>query len=194
MRGSADACAVRARPGRDRRARHVRSPEARWEDVDLEGGFIKITSGRDGHRTKSGKSRWVPVTPRLHAAMRDHFAQYRLAHYRGKRSAWVFHHTHSGPKCRAGERIKNLRHGYKSAAARAKLSKALRQHDLRHRRVTTWLADGKNAVHVKEAMGHSDLRTTMAYTHLSGEHLRDLVAPTPAPAAAGSGETKSNAS
>ena len=49
------------------------------------------------------------------------------------------------------------------------------QHDLRHRRITTWLGDGKSAVLVKEAVGHSDLRTTMAYTHLSREHLRALV-------------------
>ena len=51
----------------------------------------------------------------------------------------------------------------------------LHQHDLRHRRATTWLADGKNPVHVKEALGHADLRTTMGYTHLVKEHLRSLV-------------------
>lgn len=31
----------------------------RWEDVDLEGRFLWIASGRDRHRTKSGKGRWV---------------------------------------------------------------------------------------------------------------------------------------
>ncbi len=45
----------------------------------------------------------------------------------------------------------------------------------RHRRVTTWLAEGKNPVHVKEALGHADLATTMGYTHLAKEHLRGLV-------------------
>ena len=40
---------------------------------------------------------------------------------------------------------------------------------------TTWLAEGKNPVHVKEAMGHADLATTMGYTHLAKEHLRALV-------------------
>ncbi len=167
----------------------------RWEDVDLEGGFVQVTSGQGGKRTKSGKSRWVPMTPRLLTAMRDHFARYRFATYRGKRSPWVFHHDRDHRQCRAGERIKTMVVGFKGAAARAKLPKALRQHDLRHRRVTTWLADGKNPVHVKEAMGHSDLRTTMGYTHLSREHLRDLVeapakkaGPTVGPTA-----TKSNA-
>lgn len=43
------------------------------------------------------------------------------------------------------------------------------------RRATTRLAEGKNAVHVKEALGHSDLRTTTGYTHLAREHLRSLV-------------------
>jgi site-specific recombinase XerD len=30
-------------------------------------------------------------------------------------------------------------------------------------------------VHVKEAVGHADLATTMKYTHLVREHLRALV-------------------
>ena len=64
---------------------------------------------------------------------------------------------------------------FKSAARRAKLPLDFNQHDLRHRRVTTWLAEGKNLVHVKEAMGHADLATTMGDTHMAKEHLRSLV-------------------
>jgi integrase/recombinase XerD len=161
----------------------------RWDDVDLEGGFLFVSSGRDGHRTKSGKGRWVPMTPRLRTAMRDHFARYRFATYRGKRTAWVLHHDRDHHKCRAGERIQSLYHGFKGAAKRAKLLPALRQHDLRHRRVTVWLAEGKNPVHVKEAMGHADLRTTMEYTHLAREHLRALVDP-PATIGATQGPTE----
>lgn len=43
----------------------------RWEDVDLEEGFLQIVSGRNGHRTKSGKTRWVPMTSRLRQALHD---------------------------------------------------------------------------------------------------------------------------
>lgn len=167
----------------------------RWEDVDLEGGFIHIRSGRDGHRTKSGRSRYVPMTRRLVEAMREHFASFRFAAYRGVRSPWVFHHTLSRRHHKAGDRMQTLREGFIAAAAKAKLPAGLHQHDLRHRRVTTWLAAGKNAVHVKEAVGHSDLRTTMAYTHLSREHLRSLVesdstreSPTPSRAQVVSGQ------
>jgi integrase len=51
----------------------------RWEDVDLNRRFTRVVSGRDGHRTKNGKTRLVPVTDRLLTAMRQHFADYGLA-------------------------------------------------------------------------------------------------------------------
>lgn len=64
---------------------------------------------------------------------------------------------------------------FDNAVTRAKLPAGFTQHDLRHRRITRWLGEGKSTVLVKEAVGHSDLRTTMAYTHLSREHLKALV-------------------
>jgi len=146
-----------------------------WSDVDLVDGFIEIRSGREGHRTKSGKSRFVPMTPRLTAAMRSHFARYRFASYDGKASPWVFHHLVSKYKCKAGERIKSLRHSFNEAAAEAGIPDEFHQHDLRHLRATSWLAAGGNVAHVKEALGHSDLRTTMIYQHLSKQHLKSLV-------------------
>lgn len=154
----------------------------RWEDVDLDGGFVWIASTRV-HRTKGGKGRWTPMTPALAAAMRTHFAAYRMQLYGGKRSPWIFHHERTRRHHVAGERIKSFDRAIRAAAARAKLPDGWRPHDLRHRRVTTWLAEGKSAVHVMEAVGHADLRTTMDYTHLAREHLRALV-DAPAPAAA----------
>jgi len=147
----------------------------RWEDVDFEGGFLRIASGRDGHRTKSGKGRWVPMTPRLKQAMRDHFVRFRFATYRTGQTSWIFHHERSRRQAEAGDRIGSLRGSFTAAAKRARLPTELHQHDLRHRRVTTWLASGGNPVHVKEAVGHADLRTTMSYTHLAREHLQALV-------------------
>ena len=157
----------------------------RWEDVDLEEGFLWIHSGKE-HRTKSGKGRWTPMTRRLREAMRAHFAKYRFRTYRSKRTEWVFHHRYNRRRAKAGERVGNLRRGFEAARERAAESlekdgttrtrlREVHQHDLRHRRVTKWLAEGADAVKVKEAVGHSDLRTTMGYTHLAREHLRSLV-------------------
>ena len=41
--------------------------------------------------------------------------------------------------------------------------------------MTSWLAAGKSPALVQKAMGHSDLATTMAYTHLLDDHLLALV-------------------
>lgn len=153
----------------------------RWEDVDLEEGFLRVVTGRQGHRTKSGKSRWVPMTPRLRKAMREHFAAYRFAVYGDRRSEWVFHHEVSRKGVyQAGDRVKDFRTSFDKAGEDAKLPAGFRRHDLRHRRVTVWLGDGKSAALVQEAMGHSDLRTTMGYKHLARSHLRALVDERPA--------------
>jgi site-specific recombinase XerD len=156
----------------------------KFDDVDLSGGFIEIRSGDDGHRTKSGKSRFVPMTPRLVAAMKDHAARTKLVTYHGKRSPWVFHHERDRRGCVAGDRVKTFRTAFDTAAKAAGIPDTFHRHDLRHRRATSWLAAGANPVHVKEALGHSDLRTTMGYTHLSKEHLRSLVTPVAQPATA----------
>jgi integrase len=87
-----------------------------WTDVDHAGGFLHIRSGRVGERTKSGRSRWVPVTPQLATALRDHAAKHRLAAYHGERSPYVFHHTHDRFRARAGERLQSFCAGFKNGS------------------------------------------------------------------------------
>ena len=145
----------------------------RWEDVDLDRGFLAIASGRHGHRTKSGKSRKVPMTRHLRDALREHMAAYRMRTYRGVRCPWVFHHE-SGD-VRAGNRIISQRTPFMKAVKRAGIPDGFVQHDLRHARVTTWLAEGKSPALVQKAMGHADLATTMAYAHLVDDDLLALV-------------------
>src|SRR5574341_185047 len=149
----------------------------RWEDVDLDGGFVTIVSGRGGHRVKGGKTRHVPLTQRLRDALKQHFAEHRFAAYGDRRPEYVFHHTRTRRRYKAGARVHSFRRAVSNAAERAKLSGDWVMHDLRHRRATTWLAEGQSPALVKEALGHADLRTTMHYMHLAKEHLRALVEP-----------------
>jgi integrase/recombinase XerD len=158
----------------------------RWEDLDLERGRIVVVSGRGGHRTKGGKGRVVPMTPRLKQAIAAHRLAYAGRDYHGERSPWVFHHETDRRKATAGQRVRTFRRGFENAVKRAALPAELHVHDLRHIRITSWLARGASPVHVKEAAGHSDLRTTMGYAHLAEEHVAALAAldspapPTPA--------------
>lgn len=149
----------------------------RFEDVDLEEGFLWVDSGRDGHRTKSGEGRWVPLTRRLREALREHFARYRLRSYDGQRSPWIFHHEYAFKETEPGDRIDSMRRAFANAADRGELPEDFRQHDLRHRRVTTWLSEGHSAVKVQKAMGHSDLKTTMGYYTFVRSDLESLVEP-----------------
>jgi integrase len=147
----------------------------RWEDVDLERGFLTVESVRKGRRTKSGRVRRVPMTARLRDAMREHMAAFRLRAYHGERTPWVFHHELDRRHALAGSRLGGLRRAFASAVERAGLPSDLRQHDLRHRRVTTWLQDGKPMHLVQRAMGHSTIRVTEGYSHLVDNDLVALV-------------------
>lgn len=43
------------------------------------------------------------MTPRLAEAMGEHFARYRLALYDGQRTPWLFHHTITNRRRKAGD-------------------------------------------------------------------------------------------
>ena len=86
----------------------------------------------------------------------------------------VFHHPGKRGKARAGERVKPFRKCFEIARRDSGSPTAFRQPDLRHRRVTTCLAEGRSPTPVREAMGHADIQTTMGHTHLAREHVRSL--------------------
>lgn len=142
-----------------------------WKDIEFEGtpAAIKVVSGRAGHHTKTRRTRWVPITPRLWSALRKHKLQYEV------NGPWVFHHLVTRYGAKAGERIRTMRDPLTDAAVRAELEAEWVPHDLRHRRCTTWLSAGKPVHIVQKAMGHASLKTTMHYYDYVREDLRHLV-------------------
>jgi integrase len=159
----------------------------RWEDFDLNDGMIHIATGRDAdgiahtisrpgnHDTKTEESRVVPITAHLRNAIIEHrrFMDQRYGSQEFT-SPWVFHHTTTDRGISAGDRIQCFRKPFMRAARIAKIRLGFRQHDLRHRRVTTWLGAGHSAQIVMQAMGHADIRTTMGYYKLIPAHMRPL--------------------
>jgi len=55
----------------------------------------------------------------------------------------------------------------------------LRIHDLRHSFASVLVNAGRSLYEVQELLGHSDIRTTSRYAHLSQERLREAVEPVP---------------
>jgi len=139
--------------------------EALWlQWPDMKDGFLEIVSGRNEHRTKSGKSRRVPLSPRLAAALRSHAAQFRLGG-----GPWIFSHGH-GEKA-AGNRIQKMRASFRAAAMRAGLPTGFHAHDLRHRAITLLVEAGVSPTDVQAFAGHADIAMTMGYFHAMGQHV-----------------------
>lgn len=143
----------------------------RWEDVTRVAGFL-VVACFDGHQTKGGKPRDVPLTPRLDAALKAHVARFRDD---GTDSPWVFHDE-------MGQRIGRLDDAFRRARNKARKPRHPgdvvlprefeRQHDLRARRITTWLDEGQNVMHVKEWVGHEHLDTTQIYYRYARKSLQ----------------------
>lgn len=139
--------------------------------MDLEGGFLQLVSGRGGHDTKTKRGRWVPLTPRLRDALREHAARYRFS----TRSEWIFHKVAADRWGEKGDRRKDFSTALGTAIEKAGLPAEFRFYDLRHRRCTRWLAEGHSPALVRRAMGHTDLSTTLQYEHLVRKDLESLV-------------------
>lgn len=68
-----------------------------------------------------------------------------------------------------------LRKIFKSRALEAGLDSSLHPHDIRHAFATDLLEGGADLRSVQEMLGHASLSTTQIYTHLSVQHLKDVV-------------------
>lgn len=160
--------ALRPHPRRDGRAvrlRGVVAPVAR-RGPGRAGGRVPRDRERPGRA--SDQEREVPFRPHDQAASRRDAAPHGRYRFNASRSPWVFHHETTRRKYKAGARIRSMRRGLLLAASRAGLPAEFHQHDLRHRRVTTWLEAGHAATIVQDAMGHADLRTTMGSSTTKG--------------------------
>jgi site-specific recombinase XerD len=128
---------------------------ARWS----EGEGLTITQLQHERiqfaKTKSGKVRAVPISADLAKQIADHHAEYG----NGNR---VFGSAYSA---------------FREAITRAKivLPKGQLSHVLRHTFASHFMMNGGNILTLQRILGHSDLRMTMIYAHLTPEHLEEAI-------------------
>ena len=125
-----------------------------WRDVDLERGQLSVArSDWKGHitATKGGRPRHVPLTERLHEALRRH---------RNLRRARVL-----TTRCGAPLTQKVVQGTMKQVARRARVRPGV--HILRHTFCSHLAMRGAPARAIQELAGHQDLSTTQRYMHLS---------------------------
>ena len=162
----------------------------RVQDIDF--GFSQITV-RGG---KGGKDRVVPLPGRLAARLKDHLSEVRrlhdsdlregfgevylppaLAHKYGAaardwRWQYAFPSTRlavdyaTGVMRRHHIHQTSLQKAIREAARAAAIDKRVTSHTLRHSFATHLLQSGRDIRVIQELLGHSDVNTTMIYTHV----------------------------
>jgi integrase/recombinase XerD len=134
----------------------------RVNDIDSERMVIHVRQG------KGRKDRQVMLSPVLLEELRRYWR-------RAQPREWLFPGQTAGrPRtCRSVQRI------CKKAAEAAGLSEGRRisVHTLRHSFATHLLESGTDLRVIQTLLGHSSVRTTTCYTHVSTDRLRSIVSP-----------------
>lgn len=142
----------------------------RWDRVDFstgQHGLIAVTRTRDKYglkeTTKTRLSRHVPITPEARSILLNLFNQ-------RKDNAYVFLESD-------GSELKyaHLYRRFQQARKKAGMIKQITLHDLRHTFASNYMMNGGDIFKLQKLLGHTDIKMTMRYAHLSPEHLHDSV-------------------
>jgi integrase len=125
----------------------------KWEQIRH--GFIYLTE------TKTGKPRQIPVNDRVARVFKELRKKHQM------KSPYVF----LGPD---GVRLHGVKRSFENACRRAGIE-GFRFHDLRHTFASHLVMNNVSLKAVQELLGHSDLKMTMRYAHLSQAHLKEAV-------------------
>lgn len=170
-------------------------------DIDFERNEITIRYG------KGGKDRRVMLPKSLIPKLKAHIAQVKLIHEKDladgygrvqlresmtKRSSqtafefrwqWLFPQKNRWVNQRTGEQGRHhvdesiLQKAVKKALHDAGITKNASCHTFRHSFATHLLENGYDIRTVQELLGHSDIRTTMIYTHVLNKGAKEVESP-----------------
>ena len=130
-------------------------------DVSLDDGFVVVLG-------KGNKRRIVPIGAYARVAMTEYLTEVRPKWARpASRACFV---TSRG-KAMTRQAFWKIVKKYARAAG---ITKPISPHKLRHSFATHLLAGGADLRAVQTMLGHVDLATTQIYTHVTGEHLREM--------------------
>jgi len=134
------------------------------EDIDSHRMIVHIRQG------KRNRDRDVPLTPRLLETLREYWRWMKPKTYLfpGMVKNWRADKPLT-PKC--------VWLALQSAAKRAGIKKRVSPHTMRHSFATHLLENGTDLRTIQMLLGHSDLRATSIYLHLSRTHLQAVANP-----------------
>lgn len=119
-----------------------------WQDIDLLNGIIHI------YESKSGNKREVPIMSSLKQI---------LLTMNPQKSGVLFPFTET-----------MVEYDYKRALKKSNIT-GIRFHDLRHTFASHFMMNGGSLTDLQRILGHSDLKLTQRYAHLSPTYLRKSI-------------------
>lgn len=129
-------------------------------DVDLSSGTIRVLDGKGGDGTGYFDDSVRPWLDQWLRVRRDH----------ARRDSPLFCTLAGDPVS-----VRYIEAMVKRMAKRAGVTSTVTPHVLRHTFATELLDEGANIRQVQEALRHSDVSTTMIYTHVLDTQLRSLI-------------------
>jgi integrase len=139
-----------------------------WKDIDFSNLTITIRN-KATFKTKTGKMRIIPLTNKLREILKDIAGNPEnvLSINTINPENYVFKNI-QGYKY-SGDYITHL---FKRYCRKAGLPGKYHFHCLRHTYITNMIRAGININYVKELAGHSEMKTTLIYTHIGIEDLK----------------------
>jgi integrase/recombinase XerD len=125
-------------------------------DIDSQRMVLMVRRG------KGNKDRQVPLPTRTLQLLRDYWRQYRP-------QTWLFVGPDDGPLA-----ADSVRYFLKKACKKAKISKRVCTHTLRHSYATNLMARGVDVRVIQVLLGHRSLKTTTVYLHLTSSVMRPV--------------------
>lgn len=135
--------------------------DLKWKDINLMTGQLKVVQG------KGNKDRILWISD----SMLDKLREYREKQVEKQGVVDLVFCTSSNK--RLDDR--GVRRMLATYCSKAGIAKEISPHTLRHTYATDLLRDTKNIRLVQKALGHSDLSTTMIYTHIVDDEYEDAL-------------------
>ena len=128
-------------------------------DIDSKRKIIRIKQG------KGKKDRYTILSKFLLNELRAYWQEYRP-------KIWLFNGVDGGKYS-----VRSVQHIFVKAKKKTRITKECSCHTLRHSFATHLLEDGTDIFTIKELLGHSSIKTTTVYLHISNKHIKSIKDP-----------------
>ncbi len=128
-------------------------------DIDSKRKVIRVNQG------KGKKDRYTILSNFLLLELRAYWQEYRP-------NIWLFNGADGGQYSR-----RSIQHIFSKAKKKARIKTKCSCHTLRHSFATHLLEDGTDIFTIKELLGHSSIKTTTVYLHVSTKYIKTIKDP-----------------